>query len=92
MGGDSTLSLNQAGIDGDMSDTMSICSKMGQKGEFDRRQKKKYVQDPFCIDLLNLYYLNCTQQIFLEIKSGLSHIKPFTHIVYFLSISTMCNK
>ncbi|XP_049820280.1 liprin-alpha-1 isoform X3 [Aethina tumida] len=45
MGGtESSLTLSQSSIgmaDGDISDTMSISSKMGQKGDFDRRQKKK---------------------------------------------------
>ncbi|XP_060524107.1 liprin-alpha-1 isoform X2 [Cylas formicarius] len=43
-GVDSGLNLSQSSIgllDGDLSDTMSISGKMGQKGEFDRRQKKK---------------------------------------------------
>ncbi|KAJ8961806.1 hypothetical protein NQ318_021421 [Aromia moschata] len=43
-GQDSTLNLSQTSIglpDGDLSDTMSISSKIGQKGDFDRRQKKK---------------------------------------------------
>ncbi|XP_017785672.1 PREDICTED: liprin-alpha-1 isoform X12 [Nicrophorus vespilloides] len=42
--GDSNLSLSQASIglaDGELSDSMSISGKMGQKGDFDRRQKKK---------------------------------------------------
>lgn len=47
MGGtESSLTLSQSSIgmaDGDISDTMSISSKMGQKGDFDRRQKKKWV-------------------------------------------------
>ncbi|KAG5893823.1 hypothetical protein JTB14_018326 [Gonioctena quinquepunctata] len=43
-GQESTLNLSQSSIglpDGDLSDTMSISGKMGQKGDFDRRQKKK---------------------------------------------------
>lgn len=44
VGGDSTMNLSQASTiglaDGDISDTMSISSKLGQK-DFDRRQKKK---------------------------------------------------
>lgn len=50
MGGESTLSLNQGNqlplMDGDMSDTMSLSGKLGQKGDFDRRQKKKWVYAP----------------------------------------------
>lgn len=44
--GDSNLNLSQTSIglnDGDLSDSMSISSKLGQKGDFDRRQKKKCV-------------------------------------------------
>lgn len=47
MGGESTLSLNQgnqlAMMDGDLTDSMSLSGKLGQKGDFDRRQKKKWV-------------------------------------------------
>lgn len=42
--GDSNLNLSQSSIgmnDGELSDSMSISSKLGQKGDFDRRQKKK---------------------------------------------------
>lgn len=45
-GHDSSLNLNQTNVgltDGDLSDSMSISSKIGQKAEFDRRQKKKWV-------------------------------------------------
>nr|CAH7764183.1 unnamed protein product [Callosobruchus chinensis] len=42
---DSNLTLSQSSIgglpDGELSDSMSISGKMGQKGDFDRRQKKK---------------------------------------------------
>ncbi|CAH0558725.1 unnamed protein product [Brassicogethes aeneus] len=44
VGSECNLTLSQSSIgmtDGDLSDTMSISSKMGQKGDFDRRQKKK---------------------------------------------------
>lgn len=44
IGTESSLNLSQSSIglpDGDLSDTMSISGKMGQKGDFDRRQKKK---------------------------------------------------
>lgn len=47
-GHDSSLNLSQTTVglpDGDLSDTMSISSKMGQKADFDRRQKKKWVYD-----------------------------------------------
>lgn len=42
--GDSNLNLSQTSIglnDGELSDSMSISSKLGQKSDFDRRQKKK---------------------------------------------------
>lgn len=44
IGGDSSLNINQSNMglpDGDISDSISVSAKMGQKGEFDRRQKKK---------------------------------------------------
>lgn len=44
MGGEGQLNLSQSSIgmsDGDLSDSMSISGKLGQKGDFDRRQKKK---------------------------------------------------
>ncbi|KAJ8910743.1 hypothetical protein NQ315_017200 [Exocentrus adspersus] len=47
---DSGLNQSQSSLgmpDGDLSDTMSISGKIGQKGDFDRRQKKKWVYDIF---------------------------------------------
>jgi hypothetical protein len=44
VGSESTLNLSQTSIgmpDGDLSDSMSVSGKLGQKGDFDRRQKKK---------------------------------------------------
>lgn len=47
-GNESNLSLSQSSIalpDGELSDSMSISGKLGQKGgDFDRRQKKKLVK------------------------------------------------
>lgn len=45
-GADSTMNVNQSGgvglADGDITDSMSVTGKIGQKPEFDRtRQKKK---------------------------------------------------
>ncbi|KAJ8935918.1 hypothetical protein NQ314_012586 [Rhamnusium bicolor] len=54
-GQDSTLNLSQSSIgmpDGDLSDTMSISGKIGQKGDFDRRQKKKWVERDYRHELL----------------------------------------
>ncbi|RZB84908.1 liprin-alpha-1 isoform X12, partial [Asbolus verrucosus] len=45
VGSESTLNLSQTSIgipDGDLSDSMSVSGKLGQKGDFDRRQKKKH--------------------------------------------------
>ncbi|KYB29538.1 Liprin-alpha-1-like Protein [Tribolium castaneum] len=44
VGSESSLNLSQSSIgmpDGDLSDSMSVSGKLGQKGDFDRRQKKK---------------------------------------------------
>lgn len=35
--------------DGDISDSISVSGKLGQKGDFDRRQKKKWVYAIFFI-------------------------------------------
>ncbi|XP_022906917.1 liprin-alpha-1 isoform X23 [Onthophagus taurus] len=50
----SSLSLSQQGMmsDGDISDSMSISGKLGQKGDFDRRQKKKWVERDYRHELL----------------------------------------
>ncbi|XP_068910871.1 liprin-alpha-1 isoform X5 [Tenebrio molitor] len=48
VGSESTLNLSQTSIgmpDGDLSDSMSVSGKLGQKGDFDRRQKKKWVHE-----------------------------------------------
>ncbi|XP_015837271.1 liprin-alpha-1 isoform X6 [Tribolium castaneum] len=45
VGSESSLNLSQSSIgmpDGDLSDSMSVSGKLGQKGDFDRRQKKKH--------------------------------------------------
>lgn len=47
-GQDGSLNLSQSSIgmsvDGDLSgDSITVAGKLGQKGEFDRRQKKKWV-------------------------------------------------
>lgn len=42
--GETTLNINQSGMglpDGDITESISISGKLGQKGDFDRRQKKK---------------------------------------------------
>ncbi|XP_063909099.1 liprin-alpha-1 isoform X1 [Zophobas morio] len=44
VGNESNLNLSQTSIgmpDGDLSDSISVSGKLGQKGDFDRRQKKK---------------------------------------------------
>ncbi|KAF5290731.1 hypothetical protein FQA39_LY14650 [Lamprigera yunnana] len=43
IGSESTLNINQSGMipDGDVTDAISLSGKLGQKGDFDRRQKKK---------------------------------------------------
>ncbi|XP_063909107.1 liprin-alpha-1 isoform X9 [Zophobas morio] len=46
VGNESNLNLSQTSIgmpDGDLSDSISVSGKLGQKGDFDRRQKKKWV-------------------------------------------------
>ncbi|XP_015837268.1 liprin-alpha-1 isoform X5 [Tribolium castaneum] len=48
VGSESSLNLSQSSIgmpDGDLSDSMSVSGKLGQKGDFDRRQKKKWVHE-----------------------------------------------
>ncbi|XP_063909104.1 liprin-alpha-1 isoform X6 [Zophobas morio] len=45
VGNESNLNLSQTSIgmpDGDLSDSISVSGKLGQKGDFDRRQKKKH--------------------------------------------------
>ncbi|XP_023310282.1 liprin-alpha-1, partial [Anoplophora glabripennis] len=54
-GQDAGLNQSQSSIgmpDGDLSDTMSISGKIGQKGDFDRRQKKKWVERDYRHELL----------------------------------------
>ncbi|XP_023029525.1 PTPRF interacting protein alpha isoform X4 [Leptinotarsa decemlineata] len=54
-GQESSLNLSQSSIgmpDGDLSDSMSLTGKMGQKGDFDRRQKKKWVERDYRHELL----------------------------------------
>lgn len=63
-GQEATLNQSQSSIgmpDGDLSDTMSISGKIGQKGDFDRRQKKKWVYDIFSLiwfTFVSLPFLN----------------------------------
>ncbi|XP_063909103.1 liprin-alpha-1 isoform X5 [Zophobas morio] len=48
VGNESNLNLSQTSIgmpDGDLSDSISVSGKLGQKGDFDRRQKKKWVHE-----------------------------------------------
>ncbi|KAB0804376.1 hypothetical protein PPYR_01346 [Photinus pyralis] len=55
MGGESALNINQSGMgipDGDIVDSISLSGKLGQKGEFDRRQKKKWVERDYRHELL----------------------------------------
>ncbi|XP_068910879.1 liprin-alpha-1 isoform X11 [Tenebrio molitor] len=55
VGSESTLNLSQTSIgmpDGDLSDSMSVSGKLGQKGDFDRRQKKKWVERDYRHELL----------------------------------------
>ncbi|XP_008199485.1 liprin-alpha-1 isoform X8 [Tribolium castaneum] len=55
VGSESSLNLSQSSIgmpDGDLSDSMSVSGKLGQKGDFDRRQKKKWVERDYRHELL----------------------------------------
>ncbi|XP_044258791.1 liprin-alpha-1 [Tribolium madens] len=55
VGSESSLNLSQTSIgmpDGDLSDSMSVSGKLGQKGDFDRRQKKKWVERDYRHELL----------------------------------------
>lgn len=58
VGSESSLNLSQTSIgmpDGDLSDSMSVSGKLGQKGDFDRRQKKKWVYDLFKLIFFNIF-------------------------------------
>ncbi|XP_063909101.1 liprin-alpha-1 isoform X3 [Zophobas morio] len=55
VGNESNLNLSQTSIgmpDGDLSDSISVSGKLGQKGDFDRRQKKKWVERDYRHELL----------------------------------------
>ena len=82
VGNESNLNLSQTSIgmpDGDLSDSISVSGKLGQKGDFDRRQKKKWVYDhlnmSFCFivfTLSNMHYalirfISCKDRRFLAI-------------------------
>lgn len=43
-------------MDGELSDSMSLSGKLGQKGDFDRRQKKKWVYYNFISQVIELLH------------------------------------